>query len=253
MLYEAKTLKGYKLCSRDGEIGKVKDLYFDDHQWNIRYLVVDTGNWLIGKQVLISPNALTAVDKTERCITVNLTKKQIEDSPSLESDKPVSKRFEKEYFEYYGWPIYYGDSYHWEDSPVFMVPHEDESDLDKEKESHDPQLRSTGDARGFGIVTTSGDFGKIVDYIVDDQAWAIRYLVVDTQDKWFGKRTLVALEWIEKVNWGKRKVYVNLACETFKRTPDYTGEAMLSRDYENVLYKNCQLPGYWDKESGSKH
>jgi len=105
MLSKAKTLTGYKLHSLDGEIGKVKEFYFDDHHWTIRYLVADTGNWLTGRQVLISPYALVAVSQEEQHIVINLTKKQIEDSPSLNSDRPVSRRFEEAYYGYYGWPM----------------------------------------------------------------------------------------------------------------------------------------------------
>src|ERR1022692_1932429 len=84
MLSKAKTLKGYRLDSLDGEIGKVKEFYFDDRHWTIRYLVADTGNWLTGRQVLISPYALNSVIKSEKHLSVDLTKKQIENSPSLD-------------------------------------------------------------------------------------------------------------------------------------------------------------------------
>ena len=111
MLNKIKTLKGYRLDGLDGEIGKVKEFYFDDKYWTIRYLVADTGNWLPGRKVLISPYALRAVNKKEQNIAINLTKKQIEDSPPLESDKPVSKQYEKTYYMYYGWPIYWMGGY----------------------------------------------------------------------------------------------------------------------------------------------
>ena len=117
MLSKAKTLKGYKLDSLDGEIGKVKEFYFDDRHWTIRYLVADTGNWLTGRQVLISPYALVAVNKEEQHIVVDLTKKQIEDSPSLNSDKPVSRQFEEAYYGYYGWPMYWNGPYMWGSFP----------------------------------------------------------------------------------------------------------------------------------------
>ena len=106
MLNKAKTLNGYKLDSLDGEIGKVNEFYFDDRHWTIRYLVADTGNWLTGRQVLISPYALNSVIKSEKHLSVDLTKKQIEDSPSLNTDKPVSRQFEEDYHGYYGWPTY---------------------------------------------------------------------------------------------------------------------------------------------------
>ena len=107
MLNQAKTLKGYKLDSLDGEIGRVNEFYFDDQHWTVRYLVADTGNWLTGRQVLLSPYALLAVDPEKHHIAIDLTKKQIEDSPSLNTDKPVSRQFEEAYFGYYGWPTYW--------------------------------------------------------------------------------------------------------------------------------------------------
>ena len=89
MLIKVKTLHGYKLHALDGVIGDVDEFFFDDVHWTVRYLVADTGSWLTGRQVLLSPYALVKVDKDEKSIIVNLTKKQIEESPSLESDKPI--------------------------------------------------------------------------------------------------------------------------------------------------------------------
>ena len=113
MLSKVKTLEGYKLDSLDGEIGKVKEFYFDDRHWTIRYLVAETGTWLADRQVLISPYALATVNKEEHNIAVELTKKQIKDSPSLDSDKPVSRQFEQAYYGHYGYPTYWGGPYSW--------------------------------------------------------------------------------------------------------------------------------------------
>ena len=84
MLYKSTSLTGYKLNGLDGDVGKVKEFYFDDLCWTVRYLVADTGNWLFGRQVLISPHWLVAVNTEDQSITIDLTKKQIEDSPPLE-------------------------------------------------------------------------------------------------------------------------------------------------------------------------
>src|ERR1035437_7956442 len=105
MLIKATSLKGYKLEGLDGDMGKVNEFYFDDQHWAIRYLVADTGNWLTGRQVLISPHALIRVNQEKQHLAVNLTKKQIEGSPSLDSDQPVSRQFEEAYHGYYGWPM----------------------------------------------------------------------------------------------------------------------------------------------------
>ena len=113
MLHSAKTLTGYKLDSLDGEMGKVEEFYFDDKHWVVRYLVADSGNWLTGRHVLLSPYALGAVSNEKHRVAVDLTKKQIEGSPALDRDKPVSRQFEESYYGYYGWPMYWGGLYTW--------------------------------------------------------------------------------------------------------------------------------------------
>ena len=94
MLRQAKEFKNFKLRARDGDIGKAREFYFDDHHWTVRYLVADTGGWLSGRQVLISPYALDPVNEAEQVLPVDLTKKQIEECPSLNSDQPVARQYE---------------------------------------------------------------------------------------------------------------------------------------------------------------
>ena len=107
MLRIVKELYGAKLGASDGEIGQVKDFYFDDQNWAVRYVVADTGSWLAGRKVLISPHAFGSLHRAGKLLLVNLTRKQIEDSPSIESHKPVSRQYEEEYYRYYGWPYYW--------------------------------------------------------------------------------------------------------------------------------------------------
>src|SRR5471030_2004536 len=104
MLQNIKELYGHKLAASDGEIGHVKDFYFDDKTWVIRYVVADTGSWLTGRQVLLSPHAFAGLKGDEKAMHVKLSIKQIESSPSIESHKPVSRSFEEEYHSYYSWP-----------------------------------------------------------------------------------------------------------------------------------------------------
>src|SRR5208283_2833644 len=111
MLRSIQQIYGDKLGASDGEIGHVKDFYFDDESWVVRYLVADTGSWLTGRQVLISPHAFGGLDPAEKVLRVYLSRKQIEDSPSIESHKPVSRQYEEDYYRYYGWPFYWrGDA-----------------------------------------------------------------------------------------------------------------------------------------------
>src|ERR1017187_9119041 len=97
MLQNITQLIGHKLAASDGEIGHVKDFYFDDQSWAVRYLVADTGSWMPGRLVLISPHALGAFYQGGRVLLVNLTRQQIENSPLIESHKPVSRQYEEAY------------------------------------------------------------------------------------------------------------------------------------------------------------
>ena len=253
MLIKAKALKGYTLDSRNGQIGTVKEFYFDDRHWTIRYLVAETGNWLMGRQVLISPYALIAVNREAQHITVNLTKKQIEDSPSLNSDKPVSRRFEEAYNGYYGWPVYWHGQHAWGSSPYLLGPDCEkwEKTIQGEKAGKF-HLRSTLDVSGHYIQATDGEIGHVEDFIIDDQTWAIRYLVIGTRNWWPGKKVLVSPRWIERVSWSESKVFVNLSRETIKQSPEYTEESLLTREYEIELHGHYNRPGYWVDEPLAK-
>jgi uncharacterized protein YrrD len=245
MLSKAKTLKGYKLGSLDGDIGKVKEFYFDDRHWTIRYLIADTGNWLTGRQVLVSPYALMAVNREEQIIGVNLTKKQIEGSPSLNSDEPVSRHFERAYYGYYGWPMYWSGPYAWGSSPYLMPDCEKwEKSIQGEK-AWGFHLRSTLDVSGHHIEAADGEIGHVEDFLIDDQTWAIRYLIVNTRNWWPGKKVLVSPRWIERVSWSESKVFVNLSRETIKQSPEYTEESLPTRDYETALHRHYDRQGYW--------
>ena len=256
MLNKGKTLKGYTLDSLDGEIGKVNEFYFDDQYWTIRYLVADTGNWLTGGQVLISPYALGAVSRDEQHIAIDLTKKQIEDSPSLNSDKPVSRQFEEFYYGYYGWPMYWDGPYVWGSYPYIVRDHEKRRDYTtaytQAQKAWDPHLRSTYDVSGHHIQASDGEIGHVDDFIIDDETWAIRYLIIDTRNWWPGKKVLVSPQWIEHVSWEESKVFINLHRETIKQSPEYTEEFQLTRDYETGLHRHYNRKGYWVDEPTAK-
>jgi len=230
MLYKAKTLKGYRLDSLDGEIGKVQEFYLDDRHWVVRYLVANTGTWLTDRQVLISPHALGAIIGEEQHIEVALTKKQIEDSPLWLIDKPVSRQFEESHYAYYGWPTY------WHSSPQrggYPDPTHDGEQLEKSDqgmEGWDSHLRSTDAVRGHYVQGTDGEIGHVEDFVIDNETWTIRYLIVDTRNWWPGKKVLVSPQWIERVSWSESKAFVNLSRESIKQSPKYTEESLLTRD-----------------------
>ena len=248
MLYTAKTLKGHKLDSLDGEMGRVKEFYFDDRHWTIRYLVADTGTWLPGRQVLISPYSLVAINTEKQEIEVGLTKKQIEDSPSLDSDKPVSRQFEETYSGYYGWPTYWSGAYTWGFSPYVVRDREKWKAAPQPGKPWDHHLRSTQAVSGYHIQGTDGEVGHVEDFIIDDETWAIRYLRINTLNWWPGKEVLISPLWIERVSWAESKVFVNLSREAIKKSPEYTEDFLLTRDYESALHQHYGRKGYWFDE-----
>lgn len=253
MLHNVKTLANYTLRSLDGDMGKVKEFYFDDQYWAIRYLVADTGNWLIGRKVLISPYALTLVNKEEKHIAISLTKQQIEDSPSISSDKPVSRQFEETVYGYYGWPMYWGGTFRWGMSPYIQREQAgfDEKPNTGEKAS-DSHLRSTHNVSGYHFQATDGEIGHVDDFIIDNETWAIRYLVVDTRNWWPGKKVIISPNWIERVSWNDSMVFVNHTRENIKNSPEFKEESLLARDYEAELHLHYGRKGYWEDEATAK-
>ncbi len=257
MLRQVKEFKSLNLHALDGDIGKAREFYFDDRFWIVRYLVADTGNWLSGRQVLISPYALHPVNELEQVLPVDLTIKQIEDSPSLSSDQPVSRQYELQYYDYYGWPYYGYSSYLWGISPSYIMPirvdvQEDimeasSKEAELRKEAWDPNLRSTNDVTGHHIQALDEEIGHVEDFIIDEKTWSIRYMVVDTGNWWPGKHVLISPHWIERVSWEEKKVFVNLSRDTIKQSPEYI-PASLNRDYETSLHQHYNRQGYWDDE-----
>jgi sporulation protein YlmC with PRC-barrel domain len=259
MLSKVKTLKGYKLQCPDGEIGKVKEFYFDDHNWTIRYLIADTGKWLVGRQVLISPYALDGVNNEDQYIVINLTKKQIENSPSLASDKPISRQYEEAYYTYYEWPAYWGDPNIGVTgglSPSIMSGQNQEKLVESTQgdKGWDTHLRSTHEVSGYTIQATDGTIGHVEDFIIDYETLEIRYLVIATMNWWPGKKILISPKWIDRVSWNESTVFVNLLREAIKQSPEYTEESLITRDYESKLHQHYNQQGYWiDEQNFKKH
>jgi len=245
MLIKAKTLKDYKLDAKDDEVGKVKEFYFDDKHWAVRYLVADTGNWLTGRRVLISPYALISVNQEAENIGINLNTKQIEESPALYSEKPVSQQFERAYYDYYRLPPYWNGIYMWGYSPYLNRDSEELEKIKQQEKSWDPNLRSTNAMSGLHIQASDGEIGHVADFILDDETWAIRYLIIDTTNWFGGKKVLISPKWIDHISWNDSKVFINLSMADIKNSPKYSEEALLTRDYETQLHQHYKRNVYW--------
>ncbi len=247
MLRSVNEIVNYSLSATDGEIGRCKDFLFDDDFWTIRYMVADTGKWLPGRKVLISPISLGEPDWLNRHFRVDLNKEQIESAPALDEHAPVSRQYERRYFSYYYWPYYWTGAEIWGAAPFppsVPVTHPETLEM-TEEEPEKSHLRSVKEVKGYHIQATDGEVGHVEDYIVDDETWAIRYLVVDTRNWLPGRKVLVSPQWIQEVEWLENKVHVNLSTQEVKESPEYDPSDPVNREYEIRLYDFYGRPAYW--------
>jgi hypothetical protein len=245
MLHRTKELIKSPLKAKDGEVGKIKEFLFTDQNWIVRYLVADTGTWLTGRRVLLSPYAVSG--EIRDTIPLNLTRQQVENSPFPESDLPVSRQFERQYYAYYGWPMYWEGAFVWGMSSAPLHGPIEPVDPPLEEEG-DPHLRSTDAVKGYHIQARDGEIGHVQDFIIDDANWSIRYLLVDTLNWWPGKKVLIPPAWATNISWHESKVFVDLDRQSIKEAPEYDPESVLERDYEAKLYRHYNQTGYWDQE-----
>ncbi len=238
MLRRVASLKNVSIGANDGEIGRVVEFFFDDDKWTVRYLVADTGGWLSGRKVLISPIFFGAVDWDSNVFNVNRTREQIKNSPSIDTDKPVSRQHESNFHDYYNFP------YYWLGTGL-SSPATEAAALGQQSDSEDIHLRSTKDIIGSYIETTDGDLGHLEDFIIDDQNWMIRYLLIETTNWWPGKKVLISPEWVKDIVETDSRVYVDLTQEQIRTSPEYVETTVLDRDYESRLYQHYGRPRYW--------
>ncbi|MGB7768254.1 MAG: PRC-barrel domain-containing protein [Verrucomicrobiia bacterium] len=228
MLQSIKQLHGSKLGASDGDIGHVKDFYFDDQNWAVRYLVADTGNWLPGRQVLLSPHAIASLHHAGKVLRVKLTRKKIEDSPTIESHKPVTRQHEEEYHRYYGWPAYWLGDGMWGVSGVSVLekpaktpPGESAAANGLRPKGAEAHLRSTQAVSGYHLQATDGIIGYVCDFIMDDQSWAIQQLVIKTGHRFTGNEVLIPVSKVDRISYDDSAVFVNLTKEAVEKSPAY--------------------------------
>jgi len=242
MKQRIKSLIGFTIGGTDGEIGKVKEFYFDDNSWTIRYLIVETGSWLFGRKVLISPEALLTPDWEGKIFPVRLTKEQIKNSPDIDTEKPVSRQQEVELNGYYPWTNYWGYGI-WAGGmgttgmmaspslPLEEAIHENAGG----DEPANPHLRSTSKVTGYNIKASDGEIGDVEDFIIDDSTWKISFMLVDTGNWFPGKKVLISPKWIKEVSWEDASVSVYATEEQVKNSPEYQPSEDISDSYESNL------------------
>jgi hypothetical protein len=245
VLISAKSLTGIKIKAEDGVFGKIADIFFDDRIWNVQYVVANTGSWLPGRKALLPRAVLKQFDESGNAFEVGLTKQEIQNSPPIAADEPVSRQYETSLLNYFKLLPYWGPE-------VPAASYEpDVSDGHSGPPSGDPALRSCREVFGYGIDAADGDIGQMSDFIVDDRTWVLRYAVVDTR-KWLpGRTVLVAIPWIDSVSWSHSTVQIDLTRDQIKDSPEFDPREPVNRQYEDVLYDYYGRPRYWG-EPGHK-
>lgn len=259
MIRSAKSLTGFELQATDGALGKVKDLYFDDVKWNVRYVVVDTAAWLRSRKVLLSTGVFFGSDWDASQLLVDLTQDQIRKSPSIDTEEPIDREDEESLHRYYGWPTYWSESTDGMESmaglggaigavPVGLTPSPRSNvavpgpTLGRRAPDGDRRLRSVNQVVGYHIEATDGSIGHIEDFLVDDQTWDIRYCIIDTRNWLPGKKVLLAPEWISRIRWSESSAYVDLTRESVQNSPEFDPKVPMDETYAHRLHDHYERP-----------
>jgi hypothetical protein len=242
MLRSALTLKGYRLAATDGAFGKVADMLFDDEFWGVRYLVAETGRWLPGRKVLIPPRSLLQPDWPSQTFPVSLSRKQIEDGPTIDADQSVSREHETRLHEHYGWQMYWSGPTAMGAWPAVVARSQAAEQKLEKGENH---LRSLNEICGYHIQARDGSIGHVEDLIVDDEHWWMTYVIVDTKNWLPGRKVLISPAWVREFAWADRRVVVDMTREQIKESPKYDPSAPVNRAYEEQLYDYYGRPAYW--------
>src|SRR5580704_8755251 len=245
MLWHASAINGYAIEASDGQIGTVSDFLFDDTSWRVRWLVVDTGNWLSGRKVLLPPSVLGRLDAKEEVFAVKLTMQQVKDSPEVDTDRPVSRQMETSVYDYYGWSPYWGTGFYMggyaympgaiAESPYLGSRQRDKEIVASQRDNDDAHLRSVEAVTGYHIHASDGEIGHVEDFLVEDADWSIRYLVVDTKNWWPGKKVLVSSRSTGEIDWTDRLVNLDVDRQRIKDSPAYDPAMTIDQAYDEKL------------------
>lgn len=262
MLWSFEELRGYSLRATDGSLGSVHDVLFDDSHWTVRWLVVDTA-WLFGRRVLLAPEVLGRPDAAAREFPVNLTEEKIKNAPDVDTDRPVNRQHEASLYGYYGWGPYWTPTDqvlvggvagvtlparvppgHPESRPI-PAGAEGRAAAARYVEDGDPHLRSARDVIGYHIRGSDGIVGTVDDFLIHDEGWSIRYLLVDTGGWLPGRKVLIAPPWVGNVSWDTEEVQVQMTRDQIEASPEYNPDKALDRAYEEQLHRHYDRREYW--------
>jgi len=242
MFYQVKDFNNFTIQAVDGELGRFKDILFDDRNWVSRYVMVDTNKWLPGgRKVLVSPISVLDPEIEDKKVPINLSKKDIENSPHLDEHKPVSREYETNFFDHFGYGYYWMGQSLWGPYPTptdlagALADKNATSDVGafETKEGH---LRSANELDGYQIRTRDGKIGRVADFILNGTNWSVPYLVIDS-NFWmpFGKKVLVPTKYLDTVSWVDRTVDVEMSTSQIAASPEYNFVELQKLKYREAV------------------
>lgn len=209
MTWKVSDLKGDDVLARDGSIGTLDDVYFDDDDWAVRYMVVETGDWIPGRRMLISPHAVESGISDPGKLRIGATRDELKAAPGADADAPVAEQQRIAQAKGFGPPYYWSNPVLWAaEAPVALPAHE--------KREADPHLRSSSEVIGYDVQARDGPIGRVEDFVVDEGSWTILDVVIDTSKWWPGGGVRVHPQYVERIDWAARKVHVRLSREQLK-------------------------------------
>jgi uncharacterized protein YrrD len=254
MLRSLQDLEGYTIAATDGDVGEVKDCYFDDEAWVVRYLLVETGSWLSSRKVLISPRSIQQPEWESHNLPTGVDKQHIENSPAIDTDQPIYRHHEMQHVSYYGYSSYWSTT--GAQAKELSQSGSDEGQALQQQarqtplphQDNDLRLRSCKAIMGYHIKALDGEIGHVESVLINEDTWAVQYLVVNTSNWWLGHCVVIAPEWIDEVSWHDKIISLDLERAAVRASPAYEPSQQLSREGEQSLYDHYERVGYWHRD-----
>ena len=202
----------------DGEIGFLDDCLVEPSRWVVRYVVVRTGDWLEARRVLLSPMSIAA-PWGRSGIQLLVKQAQVAEAPPL-VQSAFGRQEESTLLQFYGQPYYWGGSNVWGmfDTPAQLVSASPSGQPDFVAEDGTEDLRSIEETVGYHIAAADGEIGHVDDFLIDEQSWRIRHLVVDTSNWIGGRSVVVSTTAVERIDRDRRVLHVRQSRDEIRRS-----------------------------------
>jgi hypothetical protein len=238
------------IVCREGEVGSVSDVLFEDEGWDVRYIVVRLGPPLLGRKVLLSPKAFSGLGNDGRLATT-LTLYELESSPAIEVDLPVSREKEIAIHQHFALPVYWGGPMALMPGSYTLgtpgIPNLEGYDLNAgggvlalPGERPGNHLRSCDEARCYVLHTLDGeDFGEIEDFLVDETHWKVNALVLATT-RWLPGREIIApVDWVADFDWSSRRVMLKATREVVESAEEFSLDRVSGLKGANIDFRRA--------------